>query len=310
MRCKPTVLVGIKQMIRIIGASNKFDCCPLIECMQHDFNWEFNGRRFHGITWQPEHYDRVMVVIHGIGEHVERYAPLAEFFNKEGYLVTGIDHYGHGKSDGKRGDTLKLEEIFDYLEAFLQFTWDAHPAPMVLYGHSMGGGLLTGLLLRRQPDVQAAVISAPALLLPQKPNAFLRGILKTGASLLPHLRVKTPLDIQKISHDANEVAKFESDPLRHPFASLRLMHILVSNGLWCLRHADRLQIPSLLMHGNADSFTSVDGSRRFAEMAPKKLITYKEWDGLYHEMHNEPQRPEIFQFMAGWLSAVQLHPLD
>lgn len=278
--------------------------------MKQDFTWEYDGRKFHGVTWQPAHYDRVMVVIHGIGEHVERYAPLAEFFNKEGYLVTGIDHFGHGKSDGKRGDALPLPAIFDYLEAFLQFTWEQYPAPMILYGHSMGGGLLTGLLLNRQPDVQAAIISAPALLLPQKPNAVLRGILRAGASLLPHLRVKTPLDINKISHDRSEVEKFEKDPLRHPLASLRLMHILVSNGQWCLRHADRLQVPALLMHGNADEFTSVDGSRQFAEKVPGKLLTYKEWDGLYHEMHNEPQRQEIFQFMAGWLSAVRLHPPD
>ncbi len=137
--------------------------------MQRDFTWEYKGRNFHGITWQPARFDRIMVIIHGIGEHVERYAPLAEFFNEEGYLVTGIDHYGHGKSDGKRGDALELEEIFDYLEAFLQYTWDTHPGPMVLYGHSMGGGLLTGLLLHRHPDVQAAVISAPALILPQSP---------------------------------------------------------------------------------------------------------------------------------------------
>lgn len=303
-------MVGIKQMIPVIALSNKFADWGLYLGMQHDFSWEFNGHKFHGITWQPEHYKRVMVIIHGIGEHVERYAPLAAFFNAEGYLVTGIDHYGHGKSDGKRGDILKLEEIFDYLEAFLQQTWDRYPAPMVLYGHSMGGGLLTGLLLRRQPDVQAAIISAPALLVASKPNAFLRGILRAGASLLPRLRVKTPLDINKISHDKSEVEKFENDPLRHPYASLRLMNILVSNGQWCLSHADRLQTPSLLMHGNADEFTSVDGSRQFAAKAPDKLVTYKEWEGLYHEMHNEPQRQEVFQFMAGWLSAVQLHPLD
>lgn len=277
--------------------------------MRQDFDWHFKGRKFHGVTWQPAHYDRVMVVIHGIGEHVERYAPLAEFFNGEGYLVTGIDHFGHGQSDGQRGDALPLEAIFDYLEAFLQYTGSAHPAPMVLYGHSMGGGLLTGLLLHRQPDVQAAVISAPALLLPQKPNALLRGVLKAGASLLPHLRVKAPLDINKISHDESEVEKFRNDPLRHPYASLRLMHILVSNGRWCLRHAYRLQIPTLLMHGDADAFTSVDGSRQFAQKAPDKLVTYKEWNDLFHEMHNEPQRAEIFQFMAGWLSAVQLRPL-
>ncbi|WP_343307610.1 lysophospholipase [Chitinophaga niabensis] len=270
--------------------------------MVTDFSWQFSGTHFHGITWQPERFSHVMIMIHGIGEHVGRYGHVAEFFQQEGYLVTGIDHFGHGGSDGKRGAAKKLEEIFDYLQGFIQYVQEAYQVPVVLYGHSMGGGILTGLLLHRQPDVLAAIISGPAYIVGSKPNAFLRGVLKVGATLFPQVRVTPGLDIHQISHDQKEVEKFQQDPLRHDKASLRLMDILVSNGAWCLEHADRLTVPSLLIHGNADTFTSVEGSRLFAERAPKKLLTYKEWDGFYHELHNEPGKIEVLQFIAGWLS--------
>ncbi len=82
-------MVGIKQMIPVIALSNKFADWGLYLDMQHDFSWEFNGHTFHGITWQPEHYKRVMVIIHGIGEHVERYAPLAEFLMRKVISLRG-----------------------------------------------------------------------------------------------------------------------------------------------------------------------------------------------------------------------------
>lgn len=273
--------------------------------MGTDFYWEFAGARFHGMQWQPERFNSIFIIIHGIGEHVGRYAHVAVFFAQQGYLVTGIDHYGHGKSDGKPGASKTLPEIFDYLAAFTEHVRHVFRMPVVLYGHSMGGGLLTGYLLHRQPAVKAAIVSAPALIVARNPNVFLRTFLRVAAGLFPQWRFKQGLDIRKISHDPAEVEKFKQDPLRHDQASLRLLHLLVSNGRWCLRHADRLKVPTLLIHGNADEFTSVEGSRLFARKAPKTWLTYKEWNGLYHEMHNEPQKLEVLQFMTGWLSRVQ-----
>lgn len=267
-----------------------------------DFTWEFAGTRFHGMQWRPGKFSSILIIIHGIGEHIGRYAHVAEFFANEGYLVTGIDHYGHGKSDGKRGASKTLQEIFDYINAFVQHTQHVYRMPVVLYGHSMGGGILTGYLLHRQPKVKAAIISAPALIVAREPNAFLRGALGIGAALFPQLRIKQGLDIQKISHDPAAITKFQNDPLRHDKASLRLLHLLVANGLWCLRHAHLLNVSALLLHGSADEFTSVKGSRMFAERAPANLLTYKEWTNLYHEMHNEPEKMQVMQFMAGWLS--------
>ncbi|MNL88838.1 hypothetical protein D3C87_2188020 [compost metagenome] len=70
-----------------------------------------------------------------------------------------------------------------------------------------------------------------------------------------------------------------------------------------MQHANQLRVKTLLIHGNADEFTAVEGSRLFAERAPKELLTYKEWDNLYHEMHNEPESKEVLLFVYKWLDA-------
>lgn len=273
--------------------------------MRNEFYWSWQQTTFHGIRWVPEHFNRLLIIVHGIGEHVGRYEHVAEFFMQEGFAVMGIDHYGHGKSDGPRGASKGFPFMFDYLEAWLQELQSAYHQPVVMYGHSMGGGVLTGFLLHRQPDIQAAVISAPALIIGRRPGKLLRGALQLLSTVAPGFRMNQGLDINKISHDKSAVEKFKTDPLRHDRLSLRLANDMIQNGLWCLQHAGELRVQSLLIHGNADEFTAVEGSRLFAQRAPAGMVTYREWEGLYHEMHNEPEYREVLLFIAGWLSNMR-----
>lgn len=269
-----------------------------------EFYWSYQQKKFRGIHWIPERFDKVMVIIHGIGEHIERYDHVAAFFTEQGFAVTGIDHYGHGKSDGPRGASKGFEFMFDYLQEFLLHVKKEFNKQVVMYGHSMGGGVLTGFLLKRQPELMAAVISAPALIIGTRPGPVLKGILKVITSIVPNIRIPQGLDINKISHDKAEVEKFRNDPLRHGKLSFKLANDMIQNGSWCLKHANDLHVKTLLIHGNADEFTAVEGSRQFAASAPAALLTFKEWDNLYHEMHNEPESKEVLSYIATWLKQL------
>lgn len=240
-------------------------------------------------------------MVHGIGEHVGRYSHVAEYFMQQGYAVTGIDHYGHGKSDGRRGASRGMAFTFDYLQAFVAHVKDLYGKPVLMYGHSMGGGILTGFLLQRQPQLLAAVISAPALIIGMRPGPLLKGLLRVLSALAPNLLIKQGLDINKISHDPDAVQLFLRDPLRHDKLSLRLANDMIRNGAWCLEHAQALTTRSLLIHGDADAFTALEGSRLFVRRAPATLLTYKEWPGSYHELHNEYNKDEVLQFICQWL---------
>ncbi len=265
------------------------------------FAWDYGNVNFSGTKWIPRQFSAVIVLVHGIGEHLERYNDLADFFSKNDFAVAGIDHYGHGRSDGARGATKGFEFYFDYIAAFIEYVKHTWQKPVVLYGHSMGGEIVTAFVLKRHPDIDAVIISSPALIIARKTPPLLVLLLRVVNAIAPSLRIKQGLNINKISHDKKQVETFMNDPLRHSYISIRLAYDMITNGQWCLKHADDLQIPALLIHGDQDAFTNVEGSRIFAKRAPPGLLTYKEWKGGYHELHNEPERMQVLQLILEWL---------
>jgi len=76
-------------------------------------------------------------------------------------------------------------------------------------------------------------------------------------------------------------------------------------GLWALERAAEFALPLLLMHGGADRLTSAAASREFAAKI-KDGCAYKEWDGLFHEIHNEPEQQQVVAFMIDWLNQIAL----
>ena len=96
----------------------------------------------------------VIALVHGFGEHSDRYHHVAEAFNNSGYSVIAFDHRGHGQSKGQRGHTPQYESLMQDMDVFLEKTRDIFPdTPVILYGHSMGGNIVTNYVIRRSPEV-------------------------------------------------------------------------------------------------------------------------------------------------------------
>ena len=92
----------------------------------------------------------VILVTHGMGEHALRYAEMARYFTEAGFAVVAFDIRGHGSSEGKRGHTPSYDLLMDDIERVYDKVKSDYPdAPVVLFGHSMGGNLILNFLLRR-----------------------------------------------------------------------------------------------------------------------------------------------------------------
>src|SRR5205085_2651769 len=99
-----------------------------------------DGLTLRGREWPQEPARGTIVLVHGLGEHVDRHAHVAAFFNARGWRVVGYDHRGHGRSDGARGRLAAPDDLLVDLAAAIDATRAAHPeGPLVLLGHSLGG---------------------------------------------------------------------------------------------------------------------------------------------------------------------------
>ncbi len=271
-----------------------------------DFNIKLkNGQLLQGVIRSPgEHARAVVVMVHGLGEHIQRYDAWSDRFLGDGIAFTGVDLPGHGRSDGRKGyikSFRALDEMLDVLIYSCRKTFSN--IPVYIYGHSLGGGIVLNYLLRKNPHVKGAIVTSPWLKLsfePSKGKVFLASVMK---NFLPGLVQPSGLNVNHISHDSAVVEKYKTDPLVHDRVSVSLFSSAMESASWTLIHAADLGIPTLLMHGSDDQITSPGGSREFA--GKSGVVDLKIWEGGYHELHNEPFSDEVFMYIAGWIKKQQ-----
>lgn len=248
----------------------------------------------------------VLIIIHGMGEHAGRYAHVSTFFLKREIAVLRFDLRGHGTSAGKRGHTPNYEMLMSDLDQFLDHAKTTYPSiPIILYGHSMGGNLILNFLIRRQPVVNGAIVTAPYLKLAFEPPAWKVSLGKLTAGIIPTLTQPTGIETAAISRDAEEVRKYERDPLVHDKITSSFFVNVHLAGPYAIENAGKIKIPLLVMHGLADRLTSPKGTEEFAKNA-NSTTTVKYWPELYHELHNEPEKNEVLEFEVDWLKSIGL----
>jgi alpha-beta hydrolase superfamily lysophospholipase len=209
---------------------------------------------------------------------------------------------GHGKSSGPRGHTPSYDALLDDIAAFFKQIEGKYPdLPPFLYGHRMGGNLALNYALRRKPRLVGVISTAAGLrtaLEEQKVKVIMARILGT---LMPTMTLASGLDPKTLSRDPAVVQAYISDPLVHDRMTLGFGKIMLTAIPWTFEHAGELQLPLLIMHGTKDMLGYPRGSQEFAGLAPKEKVTLKMWDGFYHEIHNEPEKAEVFKVMLDWL---------
>ncbi|GAA4459747.1 alpha/beta hydrolase [Nibrella saemangeumensis] len=246
----------------------------------------------------------VIALVHGMGEHFGRYTHVAEFFRTIGYATVGMDHRGHGKSQGQRGHTPSFDHLMDDMDRLLKKTHDVFPGlPVVLYGHSMGGNLAANYVLRRNPPLKGLILTDPYFKLAFEPPAWKVAVAKLFAGMMPALSQPTGLEQAAISRDPAVVDAYKQDRLVHDKITSAFFVNVHPAGLYPIEHAGELQVKTLAMHGTADRLTSSEGTIAFARNNPQ-LIELKLWEGFYHELHNEPDKQQVFDYIAGWLSRL------
>lgn len=261
-----------------------------------------DGLQLYGQGWLPEGAPRAAVcLVHGLGEHSGRYSHVAAALNQAGYALLAFDLRGHGKSPGQRGHAPSWDVLLDDITLLLQEAAQRFPDyPRFLYGHSLGGILVLSYALRRKPQVAGAIVTSPLLRTAFQPPAWKLWLGKTLYNLAPSFALSNELDPRGLSHDQRVVDAYVNDPLVHNRVSARLAMDMLQAGEWALEHAAEFSLPLLLMHGAADPICSPQASSEFAARVPGDC-TFKLWDGLYHETHNEPEQGQVFRFMVEWL---------
>ncbi|OZD70979.1 MULTISPECIES: alpha/beta hydrolase [Nocardiaceae] len=255
-------------------------------------------------VWTPDAEITGLVVLsHGLGEHARRYDHVAAVLGDLGLVVYAIDHRGHGRSGGKRLESKSWSDYVSDLHELFRIARAAHPnTKTFLLGHSMGGAIALSYALEHQAELDGLMLSGPAVVLGDGTPKILVPIGKILGRIAPSVPVQA-LDSADVSRDPAVVAAYDADPLvHHGKVPAGLASHLVGAMDSFPAALPSLTLPVLLQHGSEDKLADVAGSRMIAERAGSTDLTLEVYDGLFHEVFNEPEREQVLADLVAWLA--------
>jgi alpha-beta hydrolase superfamily lysophospholipase len=284
------------------------------------FSWHSaDGTQLAGYRWAPQDGQRtpgIVVLVHGMGEHIRRYDHVAYALTCQGYVVYGHDHRGHGASLAAADEPGHLGHngwwaLVDDLNLMIGRARSDHPdLPVVMVAHSMGSFAAQQFLLDHGSSVDAVALTGTTAVDLLEPALDLSGDLELSAFNVAFLPART--DFDWLSRDESIVDAYIADPLCGfgiDTASLKDMFA------GARRLTDPAQVariprdlPLYVAVGSKDPVNAeltllwalVDRYRT----AGLDDVTVRVYDDARHEILNEINRAEVIDDLLQWLGRV------
>jgi alpha-beta hydrolase superfamily lysophospholipase len=276
------------------------------ESMKHQEGF-FQGVRETNIYYQfwlpDDELKAVLLIAHGLTEHSGRYMNVVNYFVPKGYAVYGLDHYGHGRSEGKRVYVERFEDFSETLNAYVDMVCHWQPeTPIFLVGHSMGGLISLVYLLTYQAGLRGAVLSSPAVKGPVRLSPVILFVGKVFSTLLARFGL-IPLIAEGVSRDPAVMQAYLNDPLVvYPGKmTARLGAELMKAMQRVTAEARKISLPILVLQGSADRLVDPAGAQMLYDTVRSTDKTLNIYDGVYHEVFNEPEHEQVLRDVEAWL---------
>ena len=255
--------------------------------------------------WLPEGEARGTVVIaHGINEHGGRYGHVAQRLVRDGWMVGAPDHRGHGLSGGRRAAVERFDDWITDLDSYIRDVLTAAPRPLFLVGHSLGGLIATVYALRHQDALDGLVLSSPSVMPPaemspatMRAGRFLSrwAVQPTGGRAAPRRREPRPGRGRGVPSPTRSSTSARCAPAPAPRSSARSTRCSATSRSCACRCS--------AVQGTVDLLVDPGAARWVDEHVGSSDHTLHIYDGLYHEVFNEPERDAVLDDVARWLDA-------
>lgn len=275
-----------------------------ISCQEGSWREPSSWGALHYRVWRPAAIRRLLVVIHGFGEHGGRYEAFGRALAGQGICVAVPDLWGHGRSGGRRGDIISVSRCVDDCRKLAEavFMPLAVQRQYALFGHSFGGLAAIQWALEAPAALRRLIIQSPLIEvgfpLPWWKVFAARLLARFG----PACSFKMNLEVSALSHNPEVVNAYRTDPLVHSAMSARSYTAILAARDDALQRAHALRTPVLMLCGAEDRIISLEASQRWFDrlVCEKRQVVFP---GSYHELHHEAVSGEVLPLIGEWVLA-------
>ena len=267
-----------------------------------------DGLELYKHEWLVESPKATVLIIHGYGEHGERYSHLASAFNEAGISTLSADLRGHGRSPGVRGYVDRFNDYHLDATALYENALEyAQGGPLFVFAHSMGGLICFDWLnAGLERPLSGVIVSSPCLGFALEVNAAKKMLGNVMSSLYPSLAIPSGLKGSDVTRDPDEAEAYDCDPLNNSKATARWF--TETKEAMARVHANAagaVKCPIFLVYGGDDRVVSADDTERFAKGLKVEDQTVERLEGYFHELINEPEeyRKPIIERTRDWILA-------
>ena len=280
---------------------------------EHSFE-SWDGTQIFYRAWHPgEPQKKAVILFHGGHEHSERFTPVIEALDLPGVSFFGWDARGHGRSPGPRGYARSFQDLVKDAHAFAQAVSTQHgikPEDTAVMGHSEGSVIASALVLDHMPGVRGMVLGSPAIQI-KLYFPFAYPLMKLWARVRPNGFVNSFVVSSMLTHDPEERAQRNQDPLIARPIGLKALLGLLDEGKRLVERAPRIRVPALVLSAGSDWVVHLKTQKTFVSRlgsAEKEHIVYP---GFYHEVFHEKDRHlpigRTREFLAGLFEEEPAH---
>jgi acylglycerol lipase len=266
-----------------------------------------DGVRLHCLHWRSGQSppSAVVVFLHGIASHAGWFAETAADLNRHGVEVYGLDRRGSGRSGGPRGHLERYERALDDVEQLVLLAAAEHPrVPLFLAASSWAAKLGVVYAAQRPGPLAGLLLLGPGLLPRVNLSPWRRALVVAGHLVRPTARLPIPLTPELYTANPPYRDSIRGDRLRLLEATTQFYWQTARLDRRRGRDTARLQLPVLLLQGEADQMMDVPATRRWFDGLGGRHSSYRAYPGAGHTLDFEPDRSRYLDDLLAWLSAT------
>lgn len=248
--------------------------------------------------WEAEGQPKAVVaIIHNAYEHHRRYAWFIQKLRNSNFHVVMGDLPGHGMQDGRTIHNEKFDTYVNYVKKLLD-VGIADGLPLFIVGHGLGATVAMRVLQTEKIVCAGAILSSPWLSLKHQPTKFSSVLSKLSSSM----KINHDIEIELLTRNTDIYLESKNDKLYSSTVTAGWYRELQQFMKAVHQYEGTIRNVPVLMHvAGDDKITHIEAAREWLLRQQVTEFQYKAWKGLYHDLHQEPERDEVFLYTEAFM---------